>query len=55
MNNTKAKELEIKIVDFVCDDWKDNQIKTKMNELKSLVKKYYEEKSTGALYFKGTF
>jgi len=31
MNNAKMKELEIKILDFVCDDWKDKEVKTKID------------------------
>ena len=39
------KELEIKILDFVCDDWKDKEMKTKMQELEMLVKEFIEVKN----------
>jgi hypothetical protein len=39
------KELEIKILDFVCADWKDKEVKTKMKELEMLVKEFIEVKN----------
>jgi hypothetical protein len=42
MNNTK--ELENEIVDFIMDNWGDNRTEVKINYLRLLVKKYYEER-----------
>jgi len=45
MNNTKEKELENEIVDYIMDNWGDNQTETKLNYLRLLVTKYYEGKA----------
>jgi hypothetical protein len=44
MNNTKVKEAENEIVDFIMDNWNSNETETKINYLRLLVKKYYEER-----------
>lgn len=44
MNNTKVKEAENEIVDFIMDNWNGNETETKINYLRLLVKKYYEER-----------
>jgi hypothetical protein len=44
MNNTKAKELENEIVDYVMDNWGSNETEVKINYLRLLVKKYYQER-----------
>lgn len=42
MNNTKVKELENEIVDYVMDNWGSNETEVKINYLRLLVTKYYE-------------
>ena len=44
MNNTKTKELENEIIDYVMDNWNSNETEVKINYLSLLVKKYYETK-----------
>jgi hypothetical protein len=45
MNNTKVKELENEIVDYIMDNWNSTDTGIKLNYLRLLVKKYYEEKA----------
>ena len=45
MNNTKVKKLENEIVDYVMDNWGSNETEVKINYLRLLVKKYYEERA----------
>jgi hypothetical protein len=44
MDNTKTQELENDIVDYVMDNWGSNETEVKINYLRLLVTKYYEEK-----------
>lgn len=43
MNETKKGENEI--VDYLMDNWNSTDTKVKINYLRLLVKKYYEEKA----------
>ena len=48
MNNTKELEIqrgENEIVDYIMDNWGSNETKVKLNYLRVLVTKYYEEKN----------
>lgn len=45
MNNTKVKEAENEIVDFIMDNWESTDPKVKINYLRLLVKKYYQERA----------
>ena len=45
MNNTKVKELENEIVDYIMDNWGSNETEVKINYLRLLVTKYYEGKA----------
>ena len=45
MNNTKTKELENEIVDYIMDNWESNETEIKLNYLRLIIKKYYEEKA----------
>ena len=45
MNNTKVKEAENEIVDYVMDNWGSNETEVKINYLRLLVKKYYKERA----------
>jgi len=47
MNNTKELEIQRKeneIVDYVMDNWGSTDTEVKINYLRLLVKKYYEER-----------
>jgi hypothetical protein len=44
MNNTKTKELENEIVDYIMDNWNSNETETKLNYLRLILKKYNEER-----------
>jgi hypothetical protein len=41
MDNTKTKELENEIVDYIMDNWGSNETEVKINYLRLLVTKYY--------------
>lgn len=43
MNNTKVKEAENKVLDYLLDNWESTDTEVKINYLRLLVKKYYEE------------
>jgi hypothetical protein len=45
MNNTKVKESENEIVDFIMDNWNSNETETKINYLRLILKKYNEERN----------
>jgi hypothetical protein len=45
MNNTKVKELENEIVDYIMDNWGSNETEVKLNYLRLLVTKYCEGKA----------
>ena len=38
------KELENRIIDFVTDNWRDNQVQTNLDKLKLLLETYYKIK-----------
>lgn len=42
MSNTKVKEAENKVLDYLLDNWDSNETEVKINYLRLLVKKYYE-------------
>lgn len=44
MNNTKVKETENEVLDYLLDNWGSNETKVKINYLRLLVKKYYQER-----------
>ena len=44
MNNTKVKELENEIVDYIMDNCGSNETEVKINYLRLLATKYYEAK-----------
>lgn len=41
----KTQKLENKIVDYIMDNWGSNEKEVKINYLRLLVTKYYEEKN----------
>ena len=45
MNNTKVKEAENEVLDYLLDNWGSNDTEVKINYLRLLVKKYYEERA----------
>ena len=44
MNNTKTKESETKLVNFLMSNWKDHRTDPKLNYFRLLLEKYSEEK-----------
>lgn len=45
MSNTKVKEAENEVLDYLLDNWESNDTEVKINYLRLLVKKYYEERA----------
>ena len=45
MNNTKVKEAENEVLDYLLDNWGSNETEVKINYLRLLVKKYNEERA----------
>lgn len=45
MNNTKTKELENEVIDYLMDHWNSTDTEVKINYLRLLVTKYYEGKA----------
>jgi len=45
MNNTKVKEAENEVLDYLLDNWGSNETEVKLNYLRLLVKKYNEKKA----------
>lgn len=45
MSNTKVKEVENEAVKYLLDNWESNDTEVKINYLRLLVKKYYEERA----------
>ena len=43
MNNTKVKEAENEVLDYLLDNWESTNTEVKINYLRLLVKKYYQE------------
>lgn len=41
----EIKKEESEIVDYIMDNWNSNETEVKINYLRLLVKKYYEEKA----------
>lgn len=44
MNNTKEKETENEVLDYLLDNWESNETEVKINYLRLLVKNYYKER-----------
>ncbi len=44
MNNTKEKEAENEVLDYLLDNWGSSETEVKINYLRLMVKKYYEER-----------
>ena len=44
MNNTKVKETENEVLDYLLDNWESSDTEVKINYLRLLVKKYYQER-----------
>ena len=44
MNNTKVKEAENEVLDYLLDNWESSDTEVKINYLRLLVKKYYQER-----------
>lgn len=42
MSNTKVKEAENEVLDYLLDNWESSDTEVKINYLRLLVKKYYE-------------
>lgn len=45
MYDTKVKEAENEVLDYLLDNWGSTDTKVKINYLRLLVKKYYEERA----------
>ena len=45
MNNTKVKEAENEVLDYLLDNWESTDTEVKINYLRLLVKKYYQERA----------
>lgn len=45
MSNTKVKEAENEVLDYLLDNWGSTDTKVKINYLRLLVKKYYQERA----------
>lgn len=44
MSNTKVKEAENEVLDYLLDNWNSNETEVKINYLRLLVENYYEER-----------
>jgi hypothetical protein len=44
MDNTKVKEAENEVLDYLLDNWGSTDTEVKINYLRLLVKKYYQER-----------
>ena len=44
MSNTKVKEAENEVLDYLLDNWGSTDTEVKINYLRLLVKKYYQER-----------
>jgi len=44
MSNTKVKELENEVLDYLLDNWGSTDTKVKINYLRLLVENYYKER-----------
>ena len=44
MSNTKVKEAENEVLDYLLDNWESSDTEVKINYLRLLVKKYYQER-----------
>lgn len=45
MNNTKVKEAENEVLDYLLDNWGSNETEVKLNYLRLLVENYYKERA----------
>ena len=45
MSNTKVKQAENEVLDYLLDNWGSTDTKVKINYLRLLVKKYYQERA----------
>lgn len=45
MSNIKVKEAENEVLDYLLDNWGSTDTKVKINYLRLLVKKYYQERA----------
>lgn len=45
MNNTKEKETENEVLDYLLDNWGSTDTEVKINYLRLLVKNYYKERA----------
>ena len=45
MYDTKVKEAENEVLDYLLDNWGSTDTEVKINYLRLLVKKYYEERA----------
>jgi hypothetical protein len=45
MSNTKVKEAENEVLDYLLDNWESTDTEVKINYLRLLVKKYYQERA----------
>ena len=45
MSNTKVKEAENEVLDYLLNNWESTDTEVKINYLRLLVKKYYEERA----------
>jgi hypothetical protein len=50
MNNTKVKEAENEVLDYLLDNWNSTDTEIKINYLRLLVKNYYKERAKYELY-----
>lgn len=44
MSNTKVKEAENKVLDYLLDNWESTDTEVKINYLRLLVENYYRER-----------
>jgi len=45
MSNTKVKEADNEVLDYILDNWGSTDTEVKINYLGLLVKKYYEKRA----------
>jgi len=43
MNDTKVKEAENEVLDYLLDNWESSDTEVKINYLRLLIKNYYRE------------
>jgi len=52
MSNTKVKEAENEVLDYLLDNWGSTDTEVKINYLRLLVKKYYQERAKYEHYWR---